>query len=378
MPAPTPKRTAIRRPPIRSSDRRVFHEDLLAWFQANRRALPWRKKRTPYRVWISELMLQQTRADQAIPYFDRFMRRFPTLTSLAEAPRQDVLKAWEGLGYYSRAVRAHETAKQVLQRGGDFPGTYEELLALPGVGSYTAAAIASLAYGLDHAVLDGNVIRVLSRVLAVEAPADKPATRRLLQDVLDRILPVGRAADFNEAMMELGALVCTPRSPKCPACPFAPICRARRNDQPERFPVKSAKPSIPHRHVGAGVIIDDRGRVLIARRKEASMLGGLWEFPGGGVEEGESLPQCITRELKEELDLEVRVGPHLTTVRHTFSHFRMDLHAYWVRVNRGKPKAIGCDGWAWVQRDRIADYPLPRADQKILRVLEKAGDWPEF
>jgi len=359
--------------------KKLCRTTLLDWFAANRRVLPWRTRRTPYRVWISELMLQQTRADQAAPYFNRFIKRFPNVTSLAAAPRGDVMKLWEGLGYYSRAVRAHDTAQYLVgHHRGRFPRDYDGLLELPGVGPYTAAAIASLAFGLDHAVLDGNVIRVMTRLLAVEEISDLPAVRRELQAQLDALLPAGQAAVFNEAMMELGALVCTPTKPACAACPLASACRARSQGSQARFPVRRLKKAIPHRHVGAGVIIDHRRQVLIAQRNEKSMLGGLWEFPGGGVEEGETLPDCIKRELAEELALEVRVGPHLTTVRHTFSHFRMDLHAYWVRIDSGRPKAIGCAAFKWVPLDKISSYALPRADQKILAALLGQPVWPEF
>jgi len=358
---------------------KVFQNHLLSWFEVNRRPLPWRKNRTPYRVWISELMLQQTRADQATPYFNRFMLRFPTLNALAKAKRNDVLKQWEGLGYYSRAVRAHDTAQYIVkEKGGSFPQTHEEILNLPGVGPYTAAAIASLAFGLDYAVLDGNVIRVLARAFAFEQVSDSPKARNELQRLLNQLLPHGKAALFNEAMMELGALVCTPTNPNCGDCPLGDICKSRKSGKQTNYPVRKKKKAIPHRHVGAGVIIDDKKRILIAQRQESSMLGGLWEFPGGGVEEGESIPECIARELHEELGLSVLVGPHLISVRHTFSHFRMDLHAHWVRIKSGKPKAIHCADFKWVTLDTISENPLPRADLKVLDAIRKMDEWPAF
>lgn len=367
----------VEKPP--AEIKRRFQHQLIAWFARNRRDLPWRRNRSPYRVWISELMLQQTRVDQAAPYFHRFMKQFPTLAALARADEAAVMKAWEGLGYYQRARRARQTAKYlVAECSGRFPRTYEGLIALPGIGSYTAAAIASLAFGLDHAVLDGNVIRVLARVFAIPGSTDQLATRKQLQALLDHLLPRGRAGEFNEAMMELGALICTPQKPACADCPLAPVCRSLRSGTQEKFPVRTPKKKVPHRHVGAGVIIDDHGRILIAQRREQSMLAGLWEFPGGGVEEGETLPACIQRELKEELDLDVRVGPHLITVRHAFSHFTMDLHAHWVRVERGRPKALHCAAWKWVTLAEIDSYALPRADQKILTALKATKSWPEF
>lgn len=324
-------------------------------------------------------MLQQTRVDQATPYYLRFMERFPTIQALAEASRGDVLKAWEGLGYYRRAIHAHETAKEIAGiHKGLFPDSFEGLLALRGIGPYTAAAVASLAYGLDHAVLDGNVIRVMTRVFALDEDSDKPATRKKLQSTLDNLLPRGKAAAFNESIMELGALVCTPANPGCGQCPLRAICRARKAGNPEHFPVRRKKKAIPHRHVGAGVIIDRRGRILLARRKDDAMLGGLWEFPGGGVEKGESIEDCIRRELHEELGVETRAGPHLITVRHAFSHFTMDLHAHWVRIDAGKPRAIGCSELAWVRPAEIENYALPRADQKIRDAVLRVKIWPAF
>ena len=346
---------------------RVFRKDLLAWFASARRPLPWRSRRTPYTVWISELLLQQTRVDQALPYYSRFLARFPTLESLAAAPRHDVLKLWEGLGYYSRAIRAHETAKFLVERrGAKFPGTLDGLLELPGIGPYTAAAVGSLAFGLDVAVVDGNVARVLSRVVAHSGDVQSSAGKKRMQELAQELLPLGRAGEFNEAMMELGALVCVPRGPKCPACPLRRVCAAAKEGDPERYPVKRKKKSVPHKHVGAGIVVDRRGRFLIAQRKEGSMLGGLWEFPGGTLEKGETIEQCIARELKEELGIDVDVGRHVMTVRHAFSHFTMDLHAHHCRLQSGRPRAIHCAAWKWVTLAELAHYPFGRADLRII------------
>lgn len=358
---------------------RAVRGKLLPWFARNRRDLPWRVRRTAYRVWISELMLQQTRVDQAIPYFRRFLRRFPSLRALAAAPRDDVLKHWEGLGYYARARHAHETARLLVrEQGGRFPRTVEGLRALPGIGPYTAAAIGSLAYGLDAAVLDGNVMRVLARLMASPLPPNRPAARRQFQAWADALLPPGRAGQYNEAMMELGATVCTPHAPDCARCPLGIVCRARAGGNPERFPVRDQRRAIPHRHVGAGIIVDDRNRVLLAQRPAAGMLGGLWEFPGGGVEPGETVPQCIVRELREELGIAVRVGPHLKTVRHAFSHFTMDLHGYWVRVDTGRARPLQCDAVRWVARHQLRRYAFPRADLHLLELVEAAERFPVF
>lgn len=353
---------------------RACRGPLLRWFLRHRRDLPWRRERTPYRVWISELMLQQTRADQVAPYFERFVRRFPDEESLAAAPLASVLKLWEGLGYYARARRAHETARHLAAcSGGRFPDTLEGLRALPGIGPYTAAAIGSLAFGLDAAVVDGNVVRVLSRLTTHEGDAAKPSAKRLFQAWATALLPPGRAGLFNEAMMELGATVCTPRRPSCASCPLRRVCRGRAEGDPERFPAKTRRARVPHKEVGAGVVVDARGRFLIAQRKETSMLGGLWEFPGGTREAGESIPQCIARELKEELGIDVEVGEHLVTVRHAFSHFTMDLHAHRCRLVRGRPRAIHCAAFRWEPLTGLRKHAYGKADLRIIEVLEAAA-----
>lgn len=356
--------------------RRAFQDALLDWFERNRRDLPWRQNRSPYRVWVSELMLQQTRVDQVIPYYQRFLRRFPSLRTLAEAPRSDVLKLWEGLGYYSRAVRAQETARHLVQNHrGRFPRTLEGLRALPGIGPYTAAAVGSLAMGLDAAVVDGNVIRVLARVFACADDSRRPAVRARFQGWADALLPRGRAGNFNESLMELGATVCTPRQPACGVCPLNGVCRARVEGTMESYPARTLKAVVPHKHVGAGLVVNAQSQLLIAQRHESSMLGGLWEFPGGKQEPGETMPACIARELQEELAIGVDVGAHFVTVRHAFSHFTMDLHVYWCRVVTGQPRAVECADCRWVRPDQLSQYAFGRADQKVMEALAKAG-WP--
>jgi len=352
--------------------RRAVRARLLPWFDQHKREMPWRRRRTAYRVWISELMLQQTRVDQVRPYFDRFMQRFPNLKTLASAPLQEVLKCWEGLGYYTRARNLHKTAQYLMEHHrGRFPDTYEGLLDLPGIGPYTAAAVASLAFHRDHAVLDGNVIRVVSRWLACEGDVRLPATRRALQQQVDGLLIKGDAARFNEAMMELGALVCTPRRPDCGCCPMQRVCAAYQAGEPEAYPHKTRKAKVPHKEVGAAVIVNSKGDVLIAQRQAGAMLGGLWEFPGGGQEPGETMEACVARELKEELGIEIAVGDPLMIVRHAYSHFTIALHVYWARIKKGRPRPIHCADFRWVNISRLRDYPYSRADLHIVERLQQ-------
>ena len=309
--------------------------------------------------------------DTVIPYFRRFLARFPDPAALAAAPLQDVLKLWENLGYYSRARQIHQTAKILVRdHGGKLPSDPEALAALPGLGPYTTAAIASFAFGHPLAVLDGNVIRVFARLLALRDDVGLPATKKKLQRLADELLLRDKPAATNEAWMELGALVCTPRNPRCSECPLRGVCRAAKSPNPEAFPNKKKKMKVPHKVVGAAVILNAKNQILIAQRKpEGGMLAGLWEFPGGKIAEGETMPKCIARELKEEMGLNIEVGPHLVTVHHAYSHFTIELHAHFARIRSGRPRHIECAGHAWTTRDRFDDFPFSKADHEIIRAL---------
>ena len=352
--------------------KRAVKAKLLPWFAANKRSMPWRSNRTPYRVWISELMLQQTRVDQATPYFHRFMKRFPSLKSLAEASQEDVLKMWEGLGYYSRARNLHKAAQLIVtEHKGRFPSTAEEIIKLPGIGSYTTAAIGSLAFNMDLAVLDGNVIRVLSRLFAYDKDARSTTAKKELQQMADELLVAGAAGDFNESMMELGATVCMPKNPDCSTCPLSRCCLGKQTGSPTDFPFKAPKKKVPHLIVGAAVVTDRKGKVLVAQRRSEDMLGGLWEFPGGKLEADETIQECIARELKEELDIDIEVGEFLVMVKHAYSHFTMDLHTYFATIKSGSPKAIECQDFQWLEISKLRKIPYSKADLMIIDELEK-------
>lgn len=353
---------------------------LMEWFDANARDLPWRRRRTPYRVWLSEMMLQQTQVDTVIPYFKRFTTRFPSLKALADAPLGDVLKMWEGLGYYARARNLHRAAQMVSRDlHGRFPRTMDGLMKLPGVGRYSAGAIASLAFGIDVPVLDGNVARVLCRSYAIQRDPREPKTRDELWSLAESLLPKGQAGRFNEALMELGATVCTPRSPECRACPIATACQANKQGIQDRLPIRRARKVTPHYDVTAAVIRRN-GRVLIAQRPPDGMLGGLWEFPGGKREPGETLEECLRREIREELRLRIEVGNPLTQVRHAYTHFRITLHAFECRVASGRAQAIGVADFKWVRLSEIDRFAFAATDRKIIAkikgesgYLQKAG-----
>ncbi len=348
-------------------------ENLLRWYATNRRDLPWRRRRDPYAIWVAEVMLQQTRAETAIPYYERFLARFPTVQDLAAASLEEVLKAWEGLGYYARARHLHRAARILVERyGGAFPQTQQEWRRLPGVGPYIAAAVLSIAFGEDLPAIDGNAMRVLARLTALEEDPRRPAGRRRLQALAERLLPPGRAGEFNQAMMDLGATLCTPKAPRCPECPVRMFCAAFRLGTPEAFPIRAPRQRLPHYDVTAG-IIRDGDRVLIAQRPLEGMLGGLWEFPGGKVEPGESLEECLKRELREELGIEVEVeGPEpFLTIPHTYTHMRITLHVFRCRWVGGTPRPIGCADVRWVPIAELDRYPFPNTDRKIVERLRQ-------
>jgi len=342
---------------------------LLAWYKRHARRLPWRGHPDPYAVWISEVMLQQTRVETVIPYFEAWMRRFPGVRALAGAPVQEVLRAWEGLGYYRRAVNLHRTARQILSAGTvRWPQTASEWRALPGVGDYTAAAIVALAFGQDEIALDGNLRRVLARWIDLPIDVRSPEGEKRLLAAGRSLLPAGKAAAFNQALMDLGAMICTPRTPACEACPVRSGCLARRRGTQGQRPVRAGRVQVPHRIVAAAVLRRN-GRVLIARRPEGGLLGGLWEFPGGKREPGESLQACLRRELREELGIRVEVRESLGAFQHAYSHFSVTVHAFACKLRGGAPKALEHTRIAWIALGRLSAYPMGKVDRAIARRL---------
>jgi A/G-specific adenine glycosylase len=311
-------------------------------------------------------MLQQTRVETVIPYFERWMQLFPDIPTLARAPLQDVLAAWEGLGYYSRARNLHRAARMVMEEmGGKLPQRAKDLRKLPGIGRYTAGAIASIAFGQDEPALDGNIRRVLARLYKVTEPARSSAGETRLWELAEVHLPPGRAGDYNQALMDLGATVCTPRSPACDRCPLADACQAYQLGIQDELPVGSARAKIPHYTVTAAVICLDQS-VLITQRPLNGLLGGLWEFPGGKLQPGEELATCLQREILEELGVEVQVGAPLGVYQHAYTHFRVTLHAFSCSLsNGGQPKALQVEDLRWVVPDELAAYPMGKIDRQI-------------
>ena len=365
-------RARYRHTPMSKLARSKLVKALLDWFAKHKRALPWRATRDPYRIWVSEVMLQQTQAATVIPFYERFLERFPDLAALANADDAALMKAWEGLGYYARARHLRAAAQTVLrEHGGKLTASRDELLTLPGFGPYTAAAVASLAFGEDCAAVDGNVLRVLARVYAVDEDIRRSATRRRLQQLADDLVPSGRAGEFNEALMELGALVCRPKKPDCDACPIRRFCCAVQQGRTRELPVKSVKPAVPHHEIAIGVV-HRRGKVLIALRPAEGLLGNLWEFPGGKRQAGETLAECCRREIKEETGLDVDVTEVFAIVPHAYSHFRITLHAFYCRYTGGRARPQTSQAIRWVRLNELDDYAFPKANKQIIALLKSA------
>ncbi len=317
-------------------------------------------------------MLQQTQVETVIPYFHRFLNRFPTLGDLAQASVNDVLKLWEGLGYYARARNLHKAAiKVITELNGEFPQTVDGLMQLPGIGRYTAGAIASLAFDIAAPVLDGNVTRVMCRLFAIKHDPREPRTKDELWRLAGALLPQANAGEFNEALMELGALICTPRSPNCNKCPFNKICLARKRNLQDKLPIKIKRKPVPHYQVTAAVIRSGN-RILIAQRPFGGRLGGLWEFPGGKQEHNESLKHCLQREIKEELGFRVKVGEFITAIDHAYTHFTITLHAFKCEKVSGTPKALGVEQFKWVRMSELDKFAFAKTDLRIIEALRKS------
>ena len=342
---------------------------LLAWFAREARDLPWRRTRDPYHIWLSEIMLQQTRVEAVIPYYERFLKAFPTVRNLAAAPEDLVLKAWEGLGYYSRARNLRKAARLIVhERGARMPETAQDWRELPGIGAYTAGAIASIALNLPAPAVDGNGLRVLSRIFAVTESIDESATKERIWSIAADLLPRRQAGAFNQALMDLGARICIPRKPRCIACPVSRWCEAFARSIQDELPVRKPKKAIPHQTIVVAVIRRNR-RYLIGRRPTGGLLGGLWEFPGGKVKPAETHEQALVREVREETGLQIRLGEPIATVHHAYSHFAVTLHVYACEVAAGRATARYHTTLKWVPRGQLDRYAFPAANRKFLQNL---------
>jgi len=346
-----------------------MRKNLLAWYRKNRRDLPWRNTGDPYRIWVSEIMLQQTQVETVIPYYLRFLERFPDVRRLAAASTGEVLKAWENLGYYGRARNLLAAARMVMDRfGGTMPRTFDDWLGLPGIGRYTAAAVASMAFDERAASVDGNVKRVLARLFAMRKALGTPDAEKTLQCLADELLPRNKPGEWNQALMDLGAMVCLPRNPRCDVCPVRKHCQGLELGIQESLPVRKKPRPLPHRHSAAARLRNRRGRVLVVRRGEGGLLGGLWKLPGGTMKPGETLEAGLRRTVLEELGIRILVGKPIASVKHAYTHFRVTLHAFECTLVSGRPRALGCSEFLWIAPGRFGELAFSKVDREILRL----------
>lgn len=356
---------------IPAATRAAIRRHLGKWYDGNRRDLPWRQTRDPYAVWVSEVMLQQTQVRTAIPYYHRFLERFPDVMHLAAADEQSVLKNWEGLGYYSRARNLHRASRWIAAHlSGQLPSDWSGMRSLPGVGDYIAAAVLSIAHGRPYAVVDGNVKRVLARLFRVQEPVNRPAGHSVYQALADQLLDVDAPGRHNQAVMELGAVICTPKNPECGRCPIGRFCRSFQAGEVLRYPRRIQSRPVPLKHQVAGVILK-RGRLLLTRRPDDGFLGGLWEFPGGLLDEGEPPADACARWLDHATGLKVSVDSKVVTVRHAYTHFKLRMDLFLCHWRSGAVSLNGPAAFRWLSIGQLAEFPLHKAVHKALPSLEK-------
>jgi A/G-specific adenine glycosylase len=345
---------------------------LLAWYANHARDLPWRGTSNPYHVWVSEIMLQQTQVGTVRDYFERFIRTLPTIERLAAAEEQDVLRLWEGLGYYRRARQLHAAARQVIaEHSGRLPDNTDELMRLPGIGRYTAGAIASIAFGRRAPILEANTIRLLSRLIAYHGDVTTAAAQRALWETAERILPRQRIAAFNQALMELGALVCTPAAPRCDKCPLAAICAARASGMQEMIPLAKLKPATVELHEAAIVVLKN-GCVLVRQCGHGERWSGLWDFPRFAIESDGPLfaHDEIIVKVRQQTGITCTPGALLFTMKHGVTRYRITLDCYRSQFVKGRLKAATRGAARWVSLSQLADYPLSTTGRKIAKSIE--------
>lgn len=356
---------------MKSKKIRQIQSQLFLWYKKNQRPLPWRETNDPYCIWVSEVMLQQTQVNTVLPYYRTFLLHFPDVQSLAQADINHVLKVWEGMGYYARARNLHRAAKTVVEKHqGKIPGNRHDFRRLTGVGDYIASAVLSIAFHKPHAVVDGNVKRVLARLLQIDAPVNKFASYKIFKEASDTLLDLKQPGMFNQALMELGALICKPKNPNCEICPLQRFCHAYQFQTIDNYPKRIKNPPRPEYHIAVGVVFKN-SHVLITRRKLDGLLGGLWEFPGGKVKKGESAETACIREIQEEVNISVQVTSFLTRIKHAYTHFKIHADVFCCKYLAGNVQLNGPIDYLWIKLQDIDRYPLPKANHKFIPLLKK-------
>jgi A/G-specific adenine glycosylase len=347
-----------------------FQEDLISWFKEEQRELPWRKDQDPYKVWVSEIMLQQTRVDTVIPYFNRFIDWFPTIDDLASANEDKVLKAWEGLGYYSRVRNLHAAVKEVKEKyNGQVPSTPKEISELKGVGPYTAGAILSIAYGKAEPAVDGNVMRVFSRILSIWEDIAKPSSRKVFEKAVRQLISHEEPSEFNQALMELGALICTPTSPSCLLCPVREHCQGFHEGVQEELPIKTKKTKQRNVQLATIILTDEQGRILIHKRPNNGLLANLWEFPNVEVHQSMVVDRDQLVSLyRESFNMNIKVEKAIGQLNHIFSHLIWDITLY---VGSIHSDYLPGSEWQYVFIEEIENYAFPVPYQKMFKLYQE-------
>lgn len=343
-----------------------FRKRLLSWFSKHKRLLPWRVDGNPYRILVVEVMLQQTQIKTVIPYYQRWIKAFPNIKALARAPIDRVLKLWEGLGYYARARNLHHAAKIIVRSfGGKIPNTPELLERLPGIGKYTAGAVASIAFQKPVPLVDGNVARVLSRIFYLRRDIAKPQTQKTLYELAKALVPQKDPGTFNQALMELGSLVCLPEMPKCTICPVRKLCRGYKEGNPSRLPLKSKAAKVKKIRMVVG-LLDQNGQLLIRKRPDRGIWGGLWEIPGSVCANGQTVERALAQEFQEALGITVRIKKKLPAIEHRFTHRLAQIYPFQVELKGSGLHKFKTRSIRWADRDEIRKFSFPVPHRRIL------------
>tara|TARA_B000000475_G_scaffold200083_1_gene162662 strand:+ start:232 stop:1293 length:1062 start_codon:yes stop_codon:yes gene_type:complete len=341
-----------------------FSNKVISWYNNNKEDFPWRMTKDPYKIWVSEIMLQQTQVKTVIPYYEKWIKKFPTIVDVANAPDEILFKYWEGLGYYNRVNNFRIACNQIINDyNGKIPETKDELITLKGIGDYTSSAISSIAFNKVNYVIDGNVKRVMARVLRIKilSKLSLKKINKFLTSNIDQSYP----GSFNQALMDLGRDICKPKKPLCEICPISSFCMAYIKNQISKYPAIQKKTNkFPHYTIGVGVIWN-KNKILITKRKKNALLGGLWEFPGGKILKNESIENCVKREIYEELSINVDILKFITKVKHSYSHFRITLHAYHCIYKKGKIVCNASDDWKWITPNQFKKFAFPKANHHI-------------
>ncbi len=343
---------------------------LIDWYVKQKISLPWRDLNPNlYRTWISEIMLQQSQVKTVIPYFNSWFKKFPDITSLANATIDEVLKSWEGLGYYRRAHYIHKASKLIIKKhNGKIPDTYVELIKVPGIGDYTASAILGIGHNLPFFAVDGNFIRVFSRVFKIKGSKSK-LTKQIKKNLSQRAII--DFASFNQAVMDLGRTICRP-IPACSLCPISIECLAHKHLQTDKYPQKSIKKNKPNYNVVVGIIYK-KDNFIITQRKNEGLLGGLWELPGGKIKKGETRENALIREIREELNITIDIKKKLPEIRHEYSHFKVKIYPYICSYNGGKVALVGPVAWGWMNMNEVKTKSFPKATHKVFNLMDNVS-----